>query len=181
MKSLLLLVAAIFLSASAFGQNTADDLKKQFTAIQAAINTGKKDDAASLTKALLPDAARLKKALSDQVPEANIAKVLEMYAGLTKNPAAVGMLLAVPSARSEVKVHAATTEEIAKYADGSVAFNEFPGGAKNLATSGTLRPGVTFYEVEATEPGKSAGTKFHLFYFDGAGWAMLGPVWRVLK
>jgi hypothetical protein len=44
-----------------------------------------------------------------------------------------------------------------------------------------LRPGVTFYEVEFLEPGKDAGMKYHLFYWDGKQWSMLGPVWRALE
>jgi hypothetical protein len=41
-----------------------------------------------------------------------------------------------------------------------------------------LRPGVTFYEVEFLQPGQPRGIKYHLFYWDGRRWAMLGPVWR---
>ena len=40
---------------------------------------------------------------------------------------------------------------------------------------------MTYYEVEYLEPGKSAGMKYHLLYWDGNQWSMLGPVWRVLK
>jgi hypothetical protein len=44
-----------------------------------------------------------------------------------------------------------------------------------------LRPGLTFYQVEFLEPGKDDGMKYHLFYWDGEQWTMLGPIWRVLK
>ena len=67
-----------------------------------------------------------------------------------------------------------------RYREGSVAYKEFPGGTKRVAEL-ALRPGVTFYEVEYLEPGKSAGMKYHLLYWDGKQWSMLGPVWRVLK
>jgi hypothetical protein len=40
---------------------------------------------------------------------------------------------------------------------------------------------MTFYEVEFVPPGKDLGMKFHLFYWDGSQWTMLGPVWRVIK
>ena len=40
---------------------------------------------------------------------------------------------------------------------------------------------MTFYEVEFLEPGKDAGMKYHLFYWDGKQWSMLGPVWRTLE
>jgi hypothetical protein len=44
-----------------------------------------------------------------------------------------------------------------------------------------LRPGMTFYEVEFLEPGKEYGVKYHLFFWDGKQWTMLGPVWRALQ
>lgn len=87
--------------------------------------------------------------------------------------------LAKPEQKN-VQVHAAKTEDIIKYREGSVAFKEFPGGAKKAAEA-VLRPGMTFYEVEFLEPGKDAGMKYHLFYWDGKQWSMLGPVWRVLE
>lgn len=181
MKTLFTLLATLCLAISAFGQAAAEDLKKQFSALQSAIRAGNTADAAKMTSALLPDSARLKKALADGVPAPTLAKLEAFYAGLPKDPAQLGKLLAVPAERSEVKVHAATTEEIAQYAKGSTAYNVFPGATKDLAANGTLRPGVTFFEVEALEPGKDAGTKFHLFYHDGTAWTMLGPIWRALK
>ncbi|MCI0340919.1 MAG: hypothetical protein L0216_07155 [Planctomycetales bacterium] len=78
-----------------------------------------------------------------------------------------------------MQVHAATTEQIVAYAEGSVASNEFPGGARKAAEK-ILRPGVTFYEVERLEPGKDLGVKYHLFFHDGSGWKMLGKAWNAL-
>jgi hypothetical protein len=60
-----------------------------------------------------------------------------------------------------------------------VVFAKFPGGAVKLAGQ-ILRPGMTFYEVEFLEPGKDSGMKYHLFYWDGKQWTMLGPLWRAL-
>jgi hypothetical protein len=79
-----------------------------------------------------------------------------------------------------VNVTGATTEEIANYGKGSAAYNEFSGGASGVAEK-VLRPGMTFYEVKFLEPGKVAGMKYHLFYWDGGRWTMLGPIWRALK
>jgi len=39
---------------------------------------------------------------------------------------------------------------------------------------------MTFYAVEFLEPGKSSGIKYHLVYWDGNQWSMLGPVWNAL-
>ena len=88
------------------------------------------------------------------------------------------MLAGRPS-QTEVQVHGATTEEVAANAPGSVVHAEFPGGAVNAAET-LLRPGVTWYEVELLEPGAERGMKFHLFYWGGTQWRMLGPVWRFL-
>ena len=30
-------------------------------------------------------------------------------------------------------------------------------------------------------PGKDSGMKYHLIYWDGRQWMMLGPVWRVME
>ena len=73
-----------------------------------------------------------------------------------------------------MRVHGATTDEIALGAP------EFPGGAVRLAGS-LLRPGCRFYEVEVTEPDSSMGTKFHLFFWDGEAWRMIGPIWRAIR
>lgn len=177
MKTIFVLAALLVLHSDSFAQATAEDLKKHMAALQAAIAGGKTDEAAKMTSALLPDNARLKKALAD----GSVAKAEAFYAGLPKAPEQLARLLAVPAARTEIQVHASTTEDIATYAKDSVAFKEFPGAIKDLAAAGILRPGVTFYEVEFLEPGKDLGTKFHLFYHDGTTWTMLGPVWNALK
>ncbi len=83
-------------------------------------------------------------------------------------------------AKTQVHVYAATTEEMVEYREGTVTFQQFPGAVKELART-LLRPGMTFYEVEMVEPGKDLGMKYHLFYWDGRRWAMLGPVWRALR
>jgi hypothetical protein len=76
-----------------------------------------------------------------------------------------------------VKVHAATTEEIARHEEGTVAFDQFPASARRLAEQ-ILHPKMTFYEVQFLEPGEDRGMKYHLFYWDGKQWSMLGPMWR---
>lgn len=128
---------------------------------------------------LIPDEIRLKAALREDVSPANRQLIISMYKnlGLPKE-AEIGRLM--KSSQVDVKVHAATTEEIAKYANGTVAYQEFPGGCKRVAEL-LLKPGMTFYEMEFLEPGNEAGMKYHLFYWDGKQWTMLGPVWRAIK
>lgn len=179
MKPLFAILATAVMSATALAQATADDLKKHIGTLQAAIAAGKTDEAAKITEALIPNQERLKKALSDRVPAELFAKFESLYKTLPREPAQLSKVLAGKPGQTEIQVHAATTEEIAKYAPGSVAANEFPEATKVLAEKGVLRPGVTFYEVEFLEPGKDLGSKYHLFYHDGAAWTLLGPIWRM--
>jgi len=80
--------------------------------------------------------------------------------------------------RTQVNVHSATTEEIAKNEAGSTVYNEFPAGIIPLASAGVLKPKITFYEIEKVEPGKNMGLKWHLFAHTPGGWKMFGPIWR---
>jgi len=161
-------------------ENKPENLRALFSNIHQQIN-GKKDtkQAAELMQSVMPDEARVKKALRDNVP----ADTLQRIVGFHKKMGPVSERDVVKLAKPEqknVQVHAAKTEDLVQYRQGSVAFKEFPGGAKKVAEA-VLRPGMTFYEVEFLEPGKDAGMKYHLFYWDGKQWSMLGPVWRVLE
>ena len=159
-------------------ENTAENLRAFFTELQAAIRAGDTAKAAALTKDVLPDRDRLAKGLNPESGDA-VEKAWAVLGRLIpgNDEAAAGVFRTEP-VRTEVRVWGATTEEIAAYEDGSVAFNEFPGGTRKLAEAGVLRPGVTFYEVEVVEPGKDSGMKYHLFFFDGDRWTMMGPIWR---
>jgi hypothetical protein len=159
----------------------AAGLKAHFTALQLAIRGGDGKTSLALSKSLLADEARLRKALKEGVDKNVLARLVEMqkgYAALSDGKLALAFQ--VEPEQTEIQVHGATASELGKYEKGSVAFREFPGGARDLAAS-VLRPGLTFYEVELLEPGKDAGMKFHLFYWDGQRWTMLGPAWRALK
>jgi hypothetical protein len=159
----------------------AAGLKAHFTALQQAIRGGDRKASLALSKSLLGDEARLRKALKEDVDKNVLARLVEIqkgYAALSDEKMALAFQ--VKPEQTEIQVHGATVNELGKYEKGSLAFREFPGGAREVAAS-ILRPGLTFYEVELLEPAKDAGIKFHLFYWDGQGWAMLGPAWRALK
>ena len=161
--------------------DTPENLKGLLETIVAANGAGDFKKAATLTRGLVPDATALKVALRDDAPPALADGALKMSQGLPADDAQVaGLIKPGEPGRTQVNVHGATTEEIAKYEQGGVAYAEFPGGAKKLAEA-ALKPGVKFYEVEFVEPGKDAGMKFHMFYWDGARWRMLGPAWRSLR
>jgi hypothetical protein len=162
-------------------ENRPENLKALSQAIQKALQAKDPKTAAALTRSLLPDETRLKKALREGVSADVLTQVVAFHRGLAaRSEEALARLLAAKPEQTEVQVHGATTEELRAYAQGSVAFKEFPGATQKLAQS-ILRPGVTFYEVEFVKPGEDAGMKYHLFYWDGSRWTMLGPVWRGLK
>jgi hypothetical protein len=161
-------------------ENKPENLRALFTNIHQAVYA-KKDtkEAAELMRSVMPDEPRIKKALRDNVSADALQRIVGMHKGLGAPTEQTVARLAKPEQRN-VQVHGSKTEDIIAYRQGSVAFKEFPGGAKKVAEQ-VLRPGMTFYEVEFLEPGKDAGMKYHLFYWDGKQWSMLGPVWRVLE
>ncbi len=162
-------------------ENKPQNLKALFERVHQDVHV-KKDSkqAAALWKSLLPDEARLKKALKDSIEPATLQQIKGMHQKFSGSitPEAVGKV--ARDTQKEVQVHGASTEDIIRYREGSVAYKEFPGGTKRVAAQ-LLRPGMTYYEVEYLEPGKNAGMKYHLLYWDGKQWSMLGPVWRLLK
>lgn len=156
----------------------ADGLKAVFEASHAAC----KSDAAkgkAIVTGVLPSKAQLKKIFKDDVADAKLDEVSAPYKEIPPDDKKVACLFA-PAGRTEIKVHASTVEDLIAYKEGTPAFEEFPGGAKRLAET-VLKPGQTFYEVEVTEPGKDSGTKFHMFFWDGGQWRMLGPAWRAFN
>lgn len=160
-------------------ENSPKNLKALFEQMHQSVH-GKNDvkQATALFQSLMPDQARLKKALKDNAAPDSARQILEMHQKMTVTEEVVRKL-AQPD-QKEVQVHGSTTEDIVRYREGSVAHKEFPGGAKKVAEQ-VLRPGMTFYEVEYVVPGKDAGMKYHLLYWDGKQWSMLGPAWRALK
>ena len=157
----------------------ADGLKAVFEASHAAC--AKKDFKAgkSIVMSLLPGKDQLKKIFKDDVADAKLDEITAQYKEVPPDDAKVACLFAPPG-RTDIKVHASSVEDLVAYKEGTPAFEEFPGGAKRLAET-VLKPAQTFYEVEVTEPGKDTGTKFHMFFWDGAHWRMLGPAWRTFN
>ena len=160
-------------------ENKAANLQAYFQQMYDLVHT-KKDAAAAnkMLKALLPDEARTKLALKDDAPATLAKTIAAEYAKIPAGEFDASKMLTAE--KSKVSVYAATTEELIKYANGSVAHVEFPSKAQESAMT-ILRPGMTFYEVEMTEPTKDFGLKLHLLYWDGKQWAMLGQPWRIAK
>ncbi len=161
-------------------ENTPENLKLLFEKLHAAITAGDDKTALALTNPLIPDETALKKGLKDDVAPTALAQAVEFFTkAIPANDKRAKLFKADP-ANTEVHVYASTTEDLVKYEKGSVAFNHFPGGAKKLAES-VLRPSMTWYEVALVKPGEPSGMKFHLFYWTGEKWVMLGPLWRAIK
>ena len=160
-------------------EDKAENLKALFERMHQALH--EKNDAkqaVTIFQSMVPDEARVRKALKDDVAPDTVKQIGAFHKAFSVNEEGVRKLARAD--QKEVQVHGSKTEDIVAYKQGSVAFNEFPGGTKRVAEQ-WLRPGMTFYEVEYLEPGKDAGMKYHLIYWDGKQWSMLGPLWRAMK
>ena len=160
-------------------ENKPENLKALFELVHQTVHV-KKDNkgATALFAGMIPNEARAKAAFKDKIAPDVRDAILDMHKKL--NFKEDGAPKIARSTQTVVKVHAAKTEEIIAYREGGVAYKEFPGGAKRVAEL-ALKPGMTFYAVEYLEPGKEAGMKYHLIYWDGKQWAMMGPAWRALR
>lgn len=155
------------------------DLKAEFAKVLTAIRAKDTTQAAKLTRDFLPDDQSLRKAVTG---EDAIKIITAFHQQFRSAPdAQVSWAFAVDPDQTEIFVHGSTTKDLADYKNDSVAFREFPGGARAAAQQGILKPGMTFYEIEVLKPGAELGMKFHLFYHDGKNWKMLGPIWRAMR
>lgn len=130
----------------------------------------------AIVESLIPTAEQVATIVTPEAPAGFVDLVASQTTEIPASDDRAACLLSPPG-RTEILVHRATTEELAAQTT-AVASEEFPSGARGLAH--VLRPQLTFYEVETVEPGKDRGTKFHMFYWDGERWRMLGPAWRYL-
>lgn len=158
----------------------ADGLAALFEASHAACIGKDFAKGKAITMSVIPSTEQLKKLFKDDVPVAQIDKLVERFKAPPPSDEKAACIFYPGEGRTEIRVHASTVEDLAAYKQGTPAYDEFPGGARKLAEK-ALRPGTTFYEVEVTEPGKDLGTKFHMFFWDGGQWRMMGPAWREIK
>lgn len=175
-----LLSLAISARAADLPDPGAADLKRLNEELLAARDAGDTAKVAGIVLALLPDEVRIRKALGSGGIDETVAKIVAFHDQLPKDDVSLAELISAGPDQTEVQVHGSTTEDLSTYAEGSVAYAEFPGGAQAVSQAGLLKPGLTFYEVEFVKPGEGSGMKYHLFYWDGSAWTMLGPIWRAL-
>lgn len=161
-------------------ENKPENLQAYFELIYQTLYHDKNPEkAAALFRSLIPDKARLEKALKNETSPELIPRLLELYRhqGI---PDEANIRELIHTDKSVVTVYRATTEELAANVEGSPAWQHFAGGAQKAAAQ-VLRPGMTFYQVKLTPPGQPHGMSFQLFYWDGRQWSMLGKVWQALK
>jgi len=171
-------------------KNTKASLKELMYDIKQAQDKKDYKKARILILSIVPNKASIKKALKPGVDSKVIDQINGINEFLDKQKAKESQksfdellstkLFRIKKGQTEISVHESTTEELAAYKKDSVAWKEFSGGASKAAKQ-ILKPKMKFYEVEYVEKGKKYGMKYHLFYWDGTGWKMLGKAWRGLK
>ena len=155
-----------------------DNLKGLLDTIVKASEGGDARRAGALTRGLIPTEAAYRKALAEGAPPAVLGKLVSNLKLLPTDDTALASLIhRGDPTQTQINVHGATPEEI--LAGSTPPAREFPGGAKDRA--GLLRAGLRFYEAEFVAPGEELGMKYHLFFWDGGQWRMLGPLWRTLE
>ncbi len=171
--------------------NSKESLRKLMFDFKNAKDSGNNSKASELIQSFIVDKSSIKKALKDGTDPKTINKLNQFSVILAKQRKKLGdkkkfdkelvKQFRIKKEYNEVLVHEATTEEIAKNDEKTIVWKEFPGGAVAAAKKGILRPKMKFYEVEFVKKGESRGMKYHLFFWNGSQWKMLGKVWRALR
>ena len=157
----------------------AKNLEGMMTKLQKAIHSGDTSTAAEMSRGLLVNADELEDLLSADCPVEIKENIVKMHARFSSAPdSAIAKLLMAKPEQTNITAHPSTGAEIKEYKKGSLAFKEFPGGARSLAVRGVFNEDMTYYEVELIAPDKEYGMTYHLFVWDGSGWKILGPIWR---
>jgi hypothetical protein len=181
--SVLLLAGMATVSFGFEYENTPRNLQKLFETIVSANAKGDYATAAKLTKDLMPNSKRISKVIRKNVSPDLFQGYDKMYNQILTSTASdkkiASMLTRWPKS-NQIYLYGATTEQIASNEKGSIVWKEFPGGAVKAAKT-ILKPKTWFYEIERVEPGKSKGFKYHLIFWDGQKWCMLGMVWKSLR
>ncbi len=159
-----------------------DALHEVIDAWVKAQNAGDTDRFLEITRAFVPTRAELRSMLREgAAADAFVADAK----GLTRDDSDVAK--APPAGRSlrktkrtDIFVHVATSEEIAEYKRGTVAFAEFPGGMRRFAQT-LAAPGRIWYAVELREPGHSSGTRITAFTRLGGRFFIVPKPWRSMS
>lgn len=159
-------------------ENTHDNLKGLFRRIRDHIRANQRDRGARLGFGLLPDPARVRAGLRIDVDSRRVEAITDLHRRMM--PArfdAIADIFEPDPAATEVRVYSASTEELLSGPKNTAARVVFPKGAKKVARE-LLRPGVTWHMVEIAKPEQHEGFRYHLIFWDGQSWTMLGPIWN---
>ena len=138
---------------------------------------------AGVAHGMVPTTADLK-ACTREGPDAEAFRAAYTPKNLTpEDPTVVGLGVSLfvrgDPKRTEVLVHAATTEELAAYAKGTVAYAHFPGGMKRFAER-IAAPHQTWYVVKLVEPGQASGMTYTCFTEVNGRMIFVGKPWRLI-
>jgi hypothetical protein len=180
----IILVAAAFSCSKSGGVSHAagaEGLKALFEKMVAAAKEGKLDRVGEVVRSLIPTKADLNELLRPEWVE-KIAPELEGQMGKMRelDAVAVARSFGLQPDRSQIDVYKTTTEELASYEKGSMAWEKFAGGARRVAQK-ALQPRKELFAVEMREPGHRLGTKYQLFAYANGHWALLGKLWRSVR
>jgi hypothetical protein len=166
---------------AASGASDAEDLAQVVRGIIETQNAGDRQANLAKTRALIPTEAELKALLRPGAASEAFLKAAQEITveggAAAKEPPADKQ--PPPTDRTNVVVHAATTEAIAAYEKGTTAHGEFPGGMKRFAQE-LAAPGRTWYAVEMLAPGKEDGTRITCFTRLGTKWLLVPKPWRYM-
>lgn len=162
-------------------QQSAENLEALFNELKMASDSDNLARAAMLTRALLPDRARLMAVLREDTPEAVIQQNLDDIKSRYPDDEMLGWKF-VPTLKAEsvFKVSFASSELLWTFRKNTAA-HLFPTGITDAAKV-IFKPEQTFYIVEAKEPGsQDIGSRFAPFFWDGKQWTYLGEIWRFVE
>lgn len=156
-----------------------EDLKAEVLRIREAMRLGKKALGLKRVKVILPSRDDVQIAFRKETAKEDLDKVAKFYkAWIPQDDEALAQVLKVDARYTQIKVYQASGAELKVYKTGSESWRHFPGACKRLAKS-HLRDDQLYYEVEFLMPNATRGLKYHLFFWNGQAWTMLGAVWRV--
>ncbi|MBI4860775.1 MAG: hypothetical protein HY815_11015 [Candidatus Riflebacteria bacterium] len=159
-------------------ENKPENLRSLFGEIRAAIARNDRRRASVLGYSLIPNESRIKAGLREDRAGGLASRIMALQQSqLPARLEEIYIIFAAEPALKEIRVHSATTEEIARSAEGPVASKDFPGAVRKIAER-HLRPGVTFNVVELAGTRPEDSIRYHLIYWDGSQWSMLGPIWN---
>lgn len=156
--------------------NTPDDLAAHITEILDAVEARDLEKAALLNQKLIPSPERAAKLLADELPDGFLDALGTMLSHLPPldDHATWAQVLRIPPGPRTIEVFSATGAELAA---GPV--EGFPPEAQKVAQA--LQTDRTYHEVRTSVEGLPRPSELHLATWDGEGWAVIGPLWRLRR